>query len=69
MKRRGCARCGTFVLSLDQARYNVRYTVGRSISQPTSANQEKAKRAQYVLNEAKRLHDEHMAEHEEEALA
>lgn len=56
-------------MSLDQARYNVRHSVGRFISQPTSVNEEKAKRAQYVLNEAKRFHDEHMAEHEEEALA
>ena len=64
--RKGCARCGRWVVALDDARYRVRLTVGMFTRSPNDRNRDKAEQARHNLEQIKRQHDAHMIEHEEE---
>lgn len=61
--RKGCHACGKFVMGLDEARAKMRHAANKFAKNPTTANREAAARDKRYLDEAKRLHDEHMAEH------
>lgn len=64
--RKGCAGCGPVVTRLDDARYRVRLAVGKFTSNPTDRNRAKAEKARDALHLVKRIHAEHMAQHEGE---
>lgn len=63
--RKGCSACGKFVVGLDHARSEVRMTSRRYANLPTQRNADTWERAAVKFQEAKRLHDEHMASHDE----
>lgn len=64
--RKGCPVCGKFTMALDDACAAMRIAGNRYAKNPTATNRAKAEKAKQFLDEAKKFHDEHMAQHSEE---
>lgn len=64
--RKGCPACGKFVMALDDARGVMRHASNKYTKNPTPSNRNAAARAKQLLDEAKKYHEEHMLEHEED---